>query len=72
MIKVEVLLLVFAAVGVLLFFFLRAVSNLRSGSRIQRHTHDVRRSADLELERLQAEIDSTRRKAQEDATGGKE
>jgi hypothetical protein len=70
-IKVEVLLLVIVAAGVLLFFFLRAFSNLRSGSRVQRHAHDVRRSADLELEKLQAEIDSNRRKSQEDA-GGKE
>ena len=72
MIKVEVLLLVIVAAGVLLFFFLRAVSNLRSGTRIQRRTQDVRRSADLELEKLQAEIDSNRRKAQEDATRRKE
>jgi len=71
-IKVEVLLLVLLATGVLLFVFLRAFSNLRSGSRIQRRTLDVRRSADLELEKLQAEFDSTRRKAQEDAKGGKE
>jgi hypothetical protein len=71
-IKVEVFLLVVVAVGVLLFFFLRALSNLRSGSRIQRHERNLRRNADLELERLQAEIDSTRRKAQEDATAGKE
>jgi hypothetical protein len=70
-IKVEVLLLVIVAAGVLLFIFLRAVSNLRSGTRIQRQAHNVRRSADLELERLQAEIDSNRRKAREDA-GGKE
>jgi hypothetical protein len=71
-IKAEVLLLVLVAAGVLLFFFLRAVSNLRSGSRIQRRELDVRRAADDELERLQAEIDSTRRKGQEDATRGKE
>jgi hypothetical protein len=71
-IKAEVLLLVLVAAGVLLFFFLRALSNLRSGSRIQRRELDVRRAADDELERLQAEIDSTRRKAQEEATRGKE
>jgi hypothetical protein len=70
-IKVEVLLLVIVAAGVLLFFFLRAFSNLRSGTRIQRQALDVRRSAGVELEKLQAEIDSNRRKAQEDA-GGKE
>ena len=57
---------------VVLAIFRRAFANLRSGSRIQSHERTIRRSADLELEKLQAEIDSTRRKAQEDATGGKE
>jgi hypothetical protein len=71
-IKAEVLILVVAAAGVALFFFLRAFSNLRSGSRVQKRRLDIRRNADLELEQLQAEIDSTRRKAQEDATGRKE
>jgi hypothetical protein len=57
---------------VVLAIFLRAFANLRSGSRIQQHHRTVRKSADLELEKLQAEMESARRTAKEDATGGKE
>jgi hypothetical protein len=71
-IKADALILVVVAAGVALFFFLRALSNLRSGSRVQRRRLDVRRAADRELERLQAEIDASRRKAQQDATREKE
>ena len=63
---------VVVAAFVALAIFLRAFANLRSGSRIQDHRRTIRRSADLELEKLRAEFDSTRRKAQEDAKGGKE
>jgi flagellar biosynthesis/type III secretory pathway M-ring protein FliF/YscJ len=70
--RVLVELAVVVVAFVALAIFLRALANLRSGSRMQSHERAIRRSADLELEKLQAEIDSTRRKAQEDVTGGKE
>lgn len=57
---------------VLLVIFLRALSNLRSGSRVQQRRRTVERAAGLELEQLQAEMDAARRTAGKEATGGKE
>jgi hypothetical protein len=60
--------LVMVAAFALLVVFLRAFANLRAGSRVQKHTRALRENADLELARLQAEIEAARRTAQEDVT----
>ena len=66
MIRIDVVVGVLAASVVLLVLFLRAYRNLRTGTRMQRHTELVRRDAEQELARLQAEIDRARRTAEQD------
>jgi hypothetical protein len=70
--RAAVELLVVLAAFALLVIFLRAFANLRSGSRIEKRTRALRENADLELERLQAEMAAARRTAGEDAASGKE
>lgn len=71
MIRVDVIVGVIAASVVLFLLFVRAYRNLRTGTRMQRHTALVRHEAEQELARLQAEIDRTRRTAEEDLKRGK-
>ncbi|MGZ8716779.1 MAG: hypothetical protein ACXWYO_06670 [Gaiellaceae bacterium] len=71
MIRIDVIVAVVAASVVLFVLFVRAYRNLRTGTRMQRHTELVRHEAELELERLQAEIDGTRRTAEQDLKRGK-
>jgi hypothetical protein len=51
-----------AATITLLTFFFRAWANLRRGRRVEAYRHRLSESADLELERLRAEIDEEARK----------
>jgi hypothetical protein len=57
---VEILVLI-AAVVVLLTFFFRAWANLRRGKRFEAYNRSIRDSADLELQRLQNELDASLR-----------
>lgn len=71
MIRIDVIIGVLAASVVLFVLFVRAYRNLRTGTRMQRHTELVRHEAEQELERLQAEIDRARRTAEQDLKRGK-
>ena len=71
MIKLDVIAAVLAASVILFVLFVRAYRNLRTGSRIQRHTELVRHEAEQELARLQAEIDVARQDAERDIKQGK-
>jgi len=51
-----------AATITLLTFFFRAWASLRRGRRLEAYRHRLSESADLELERLRAEIDEETRK----------
>jgi hypothetical protein len=51
-----------AATITLLTFFFRAWANLRRGRRLEAYRHHVSESAELELDRLRAEIDEETRK----------
>jgi hypothetical protein len=70
-IRIDVIIGVLAASVVLFVLFVRAYRNLRTGTRMQRHTELVRHEAEQELERLQAEIDRARRTAEQDLKRGK-
>jgi len=71
-IRIDVIIGVLAASVVLFVLFVRAYRNLRTGTRMQRHTELVRREAERELERLQAEIDGARQTAEQDLKRGRE
>jgi Flp pilus assembly protein TadB len=71
-IKVEVLLLVVVIAAVSLILFFRAYFNWRTGTRMRDHSSSVRRAAEEEMERLQAEMEVTRRKTAQDITRGEE
>jgi len=70
-IKIDVVIGVLAASVVLFFLFVRAYRNLRTGTRMQRHTELVHHEAEQELARLQAEIDRARQDAERDSKRGK-
>ena len=56
-----------AATITLLTFFFRAWANLRRGRRMEAYRRDLADSADLELDRLRAEIDEEARRARKDS-----
>jgi Flp pilus assembly protein TadB len=71
-IKVEVLLLVVVIATVSLILFFRAYFNWRTGTRMRDHSNSVRLAAEDEMQRLQAEMEATRRAPPRDVTRGEE
>jgi len=67
-IKVEVLLAVVAIAAVSFVLFARAYLNWRVGTRMRNHAESVRRAAAQDMKRLQAEIDASRRKPDQDVS----
>jgi cell division protein FtsL len=71
-IKADVLLVVLVAIVVAFVVFLRAYFNWRTGTRMKDHSNSVRLAADEEMQRLQAEMEATRRTSVRDVTRGEE
>jgi Flp pilus assembly protein TadB len=71
-IRVEVLLLVVVIATVSLILFFRAYFNWRTGTRMRDHSSSVRLAAEEEMQRLQAEMEATRRRSGRDVTRGEE
>jgi biopolymer transport protein ExbB/TolQ len=65
MLKIEVILGIAASVVTLCAFFFRAWANLRRGRRIQSYRRSIGEQADLELERLRADLDEAEWQAAE-------
>lgn len=61
MLRIEVILGIAAAVVTLTAFFLRAWGNLRAGRRVSRYRSTIDRQAQLELDRMRAELDAAER-----------
>lgn len=66
MVKIEVILGLAASVIALATFFFRAWANLRRGRRLEGYRKGISEQSELELERLQAELDETRRQLERD------
>jgi hypothetical protein len=67
MLRIEAILGIAAAVITLTAFFVRAWANWRSGQRVKGYTADIRRAADLEVERLKAEMAASERTLKRDS-----
>jgi hypothetical protein len=66
MVKIEVILGLAASIIALATFFFRAWANLRRGRRLEGYRKGISQQSELELERLRAELDETRRQLERD------
>jgi hypothetical protein len=66
MIKIEVIVGLAASIVALATFFFRAWANLRSGRRVQGSRKTIGEQSELELQRLQAELEEAQRQLERD------